>query len=140
MSKVKKALAGHKILFAAVLALTIFGAVYGFAATLSVSSNNLSAGNSSVVSCQATPVTATYTTSYDSTLPGYKVATVVVTGFTAACGTKTATATLTDGSNVALGGGTMSGTVPAAGGSVTFTPASSANAANVSNVLVAVNG
>src|SRR5881392_2127277 len=56
-----KALARKKTLFALVLALTIFGAVYGFAATLSVGTNQLSAGNATVASCQAsgTP-TGTY--------------------------------------------------------------------------------
>ena len=74
-----KALAQKKTLFALVLALTIFGAVYGFAATLNVGSNQLSAGNASVASCQAsgTP-TGTYTVAYDSTLSGYSVSGVTV--------------------------------------------------------------
>ena len=45
MTNALKALAKKKTLFALVLALTIFGAVYGFAATLNVGTNQLSAGN-----------------------------------------------------------------------------------------------
>ena len=81
MIKAAKALTKRRTLFAVVLAITIFGAVYGFAATLGVGSNTLSAGNVAVASCQATGTpTGTYTTAYDSTIPGYKVASVIVTG------------------------------------------------------------
>ena len=84
MRKAIKALAKKRTLFALVLALTIFGAVYGFAATLNVGTNTLSAGNATVASCQATGTpTGTYTVAYDSTLPGYKVAGVTVTGLDA---------------------------------------------------------
>ena len=88
MSKSLKSLAKKKTLFALVLALTIFGAVYGFAATLNVGTNQLSAGNATVASCQAsgTP-TGTYSVAYDSTLPGYKVSGVTVTSLDAGCAT-----------------------------------------------------
>ena len=52
MTKTLKTLAKRRTIFAVVLALTIFGAVYGFAATLSVGANTLSAGNASVASCE----------------------------------------------------------------------------------------
>ena len=84
-----KALMKKKTLFAFVLALTIFGAVYGFAATLNLSTNQLSAGNATVASCQATTPVASYAVAYDSTLGGYKVGTVTVTSLDAACATKT---------------------------------------------------
>ena len=54
MTKTLKTLAKRRTIVAVVLALTIFGAVYGFAATLSVGTNTLSAGNASVASCQTT--------------------------------------------------------------------------------------
>ncbi len=70
MSTLLKNMAKRRTLFAVVLALTIFGAVYGFAATLNVGANTLSAGNASVASCQATGTpTGTYTVAYDSTRP-----------------------------------------------------------------------
>src|SRR3954470_9430867 len=100
MSKTFKALAQKKTLFALVLALTIFGAVYGFAATLNVGTNQLSAGNASVASCQAsgTP-TGTYAVAYDSTLGAYKVSTVTVTSLDTNCASKTVSVTLTGAAN-----------------------------------------
>ena len=139
MSKAMKALAKRKTLFAAVLALTIFGAVYGFAATLNVGANTLSAGNATVASCQATGTpTGTYTTAYDSTIPGYKVATVVVTGLdTTNCNGKAISVTLTGAANANLA--TITGTVPSSG-NLTLTPGSTVSAANVTGVSVAING
>ena len=139
MSKAMKALAKRRTLFAAVLALTIFGAVYGFAATLNVGSNSLSAGNVAVASCQAsgTP-TGTYTTAYDSTIPGYKVATVVVTGLdTTNCNGKAISVTLTGAANANLA--TITGTVPSSG-NLTLTPGSTVSAASVTGVSVAIAG
>ena len=140
MSKAMKALAKRKTLFAAVLALTIFGAVYGFAATLSVGSSDLSAGNASVASCQVTGTpTGTYTTSYDTASAAYKVATIVVTGLdNTNCNGKSVSVTLTSasgGTNLA----TMTGTVPPSG-NLTLTPGSTVSAASVTGVSVAING
>src|SRR3954468_9345335 len=88
--KALKAFAAKKTIFALVLALTIFGAVYGFAATLNVGTNQLSAGNASVASCQSsgTP-TGTYTVAYVSTLAAYKISGVTVTGIDTNCASKT---------------------------------------------------
>jgi hypothetical protein len=125
-----KALARKRTLFATLLALTIFGAVYGFAATLSVGANTLSAGNASVASCQAsgTP-TGTYTVAYDSTIPGYKVSQVTVTGMDPACNGKTVSVTLTGAANASLGAG-----------SVAYSSLPIVTAANVTGVSVAING
>jgi hypothetical protein len=140
MSKTLKALAKRRTLFAAVLALTIFGAVYGFAATLSVGSNSLSAGNVAVASCQslATTPTGTYTTAYDSTIPGYKVATVIVTGLDDTnCNGRAISVTLTGAANANLG--SLTGVVPATG-NLTLTPGATISAAAVTGVSVAING
>ena len=141
MTKAIKGLAKRRMLFALVLALTIFGAVYGFAATLSVGSNSLSAGNVAVASCQTTGTpTGTYTTAYDSTVPGYKVATVVVTGLdTANCNGRAISVTLTGASAVNLA--TITGVVPSSG-NLTLTPPASPtiSAAAVQGVSVAING
>ena len=139
MSKALKALARRRTLFAAVLALTIFGAVYGFAATLPVGSNSLSAGNDAVASCQVTGTpTGTYTTAYDSTIPGYKVASVIVTGLDDTnCNGRAISVTLTGASNANLA--TITGTVPATG-NLTLTPGSSVSAAAVTGISVAING
>ena len=132
-----KALAQRKTLFALVLALTIFGAVYGFAATLNVNSDQLSAGNASVASCQAsgTP-TGTYSVAYDSTITSYAVSGVTVTGIDAGCNGKTLSATLTGTGGTSLG--TVSGTI--AGTSLALTPAAHLDAKNVTGISVAING
>lgn len=139
MTSTIKTLAKRRTLFAILLALTIFGAVYGFAATLNVGANTLSAGNASVASCQAsgTP-TGTYTVAYDSTLGGYKVSGVTITSLDAGCATKAVSVTLTGAANANLA--TIAGTVPAGGGSLALTPGSTVSAASVTGVSVAING
>jgi hypothetical protein len=139
MIKAAKALAKRRTLFAVVLAVTIFGAVYGFAATLNVGSNTLSAGNVAVASCQVTGTpTGTYTTAYDSTIPGYKVATVVVTGLDDTnCSGKAISVTLTGTGNANLQ--TIASTVPSTG-NLTLIPSPSVSAAAVTGVSVAIAG
>jgi hypothetical protein len=134
-----KALTQKKTLFALLLALTIFGAVYGFAATLNVGTNELSAGNATVASCQqsGTP-TGTYSVAYDSTLSSYSVAGLTVTGIDTNCAGKTVSVTLTGSGGTSLGSAT--GTAPVGGGSLALTPPSHLNAASVTGISVAING
>jgi hypothetical protein len=140
MRKAAKALAKRRTLFAVVLALTIFGAVYGFAATLNLGTDQLSAGNATVASCQTSgSPTGTYSVAYDSSVPGYKVSGVTVTGIDAACATKAISVTLTGASNTNLA--TITGTVPAGGGSYAIgAPGSTVSAASVLGVSVAISG
>jgi hypothetical protein len=138
MSKSLKALMKKKTLFAFVLALTIFGAVYGFAATLNLNTNQLSAGNATVASCQATTPVASYAVAYDSTLGGYKVGTITVTSLDAACASKAISVTLTGAAGVNLN--TIAGVVPVGGGVDTLTPGATVSAALVTGISVAVNG
>ena len=138
MSKSLKALRKKKTLFAFVLALTIFGAVYGFAATLNLNTNQLSAGNATVASCQATTPVASYAVAYDSTLGGYKVGTITVTSLDAACASKAISVTLTGAAGVNLN--TVAGVVPAGGGVQNLTPGATVSAALVTGISVAVNG
>jgi len=133
-----KALMKKKTLFAFVLALTIFGAVYGFAATLNLNTNQLSAGNATVASCQATTPVASYAVAYDSTLGGYKVGTVTVTSLDAACAAKTVSVTLTGAAGANLN--TVSAVIPAGGGVQVMTPGATVSAALVTGLSVAING
>jgi hypothetical protein len=134
-----KAITRKRTLFASILALTIFGAVYGFAATLNVGTNTLSAGNATVASCQQTGTpTGTYTTAYNSTIPGYAVASVIVTGLdNTNCSGKAVSVTLTGTGSTSLA--TFTGTVPVSG-PLTLTPGSVVSAAGVLGVSVALNG
>lgn len=138
MRKSLKALMKKKTLFAFVLALTIFGAVYGFAATLNLNTNTLSAGNAAVASCQTTTPVASYAVAYDPTSGGYKVGTVTVTTLDAACATKAISVTLTGAAGVNLN--TITGVVPAGGGVMALTPGVTVPAASVTGLSVAVNG
>jgi len=140
MKALLNSLIQRKTVFAIVLALTIFGAVYGFAATLNVGANTLSAGNATVASCQAsgTP-TGTYSVAYDTTTAAYKVSGVTVTSLDAGCAGKSISVTLT-GASGATNLATFTGTVPAGGGSLALTPGSTVAAASVSGVSVAING
>ncbi len=142
MRKAMKAFASHRIIFASVLALTIFGAVYGFAATLNVGTNTLSAGNQAVLSCQAGTVTGTYTPTYVATAPaGYKVQTIVLNGLdttVAGCASKAISVTLTDSSNTSLG--TFTGTVPTTGTSMSVAAGSTIAAGSVAGLNIAISG
>jgi hypothetical protein len=140
MTKALTALAQRKTVFALVLALTIFGAVYGFAATLNLNTDQLSAGNATVGSCQTSgPATGTYSVVYDSSIPGYKVSGVTVTGVDSACAGKTVSATLTGAGSTSLG--SASAAVPGGGGTVSLgSPTGTVSAAAVTGLSVAING
>ena len=124
----------------------VFGSVYGLAASLGVTSRTLGAGNSVVAGCQATQLTVSYAAAYDSTLPGYKVGQVTVTGLdtTSAtnCASKSFEITLVNASNVSLG--KISGTTPAAPATSFVADFSSNNplvsAANVTGVHLLITG
>ena len=120
----------------------VFGGVYGFAASLGVSSQSLGSGNAAVASCQTTALTPSYATAYDSTIPGYKVGVVTVNGLDTTaghCASKAFKITLVNSSNVSLG--EVSGTTSASGTSFTadFTSAA-VPAANITGVHVLVTG
>jgi hypothetical protein len=92
-----------RILVGLVAGVMVFGAVFAVAASLGVTSSTLGAGGSSVTSCDTDGVTAGYGDAYDSTLPGYKVTTVTITGINGTnCNGKTIKVTLTGSGNAAL--------------------------------------
>jgi uncharacterized membrane protein (UPF0136 family) len=121
----------------------VFGAVYGLAASLGVSSKSLGAGNASVSACQSGTLTASYAVSYDSSLPGYKVGVVTVSGLDTTsptnCASKAFRVTLTNSSNASLA--EVTGTTPASG--TTFTAdftSSGVLASSVTGVHVSIAG
>ncbi len=61
-----------------------------------------------------------------------------MTGLDAGCATKAVSVTLTGASNANLN--TITGVVPAGGGSLALTPGATVPAANVTGVSVAING
>jgi hypothetical protein len=121
----------------------VFGAVYGLAASLGVSSKSLGAGNASVSACQSGTLTASYAVTYDSSLPGYKVGVVTVSGLDTTsptnCASKAFRITLTNASNTSLA--EVTGTTPASG--TTFTAdftSSGVLASSVTGVHVSIAG
>ena len=125
-------------LIATLAAVMTFGAVYGLAASLSLTTDSLGAGDTAVAACQAGQLTATYTTSYSASTPGYTVGTVTVTGLASTCYSKAYRITLTGASNASLGEAT--GTTPSSGSSFAATFAPAVNAASVTGVAVVVSG
>ena len=123
----------------------VFGSVYGLAASLGVTTRTLGSGSSVVAGCQATSLTVAYAPVYDSTLPGYKVGVVTVTGLDTTsstnCASKSFRVTLTGASNASLG--EISGVTPGSGTSFTADFTSNTpvvSAANVTGVHVLITG
>jgi hypothetical protein len=137
----------RKLALASVAGALMFVSVYAFAASLNVSSQTLGAGNSVVASCIPSPansVTISYQTTYDSTIPGYRVSQVTINGVLPACANKNVAVTLTNASNVSLGEVTTTlGASPPSSVAIAV-PASGApfpvSAANVTGVHVVIAG
>jgi hypothetical protein len=126
-----------RALIAAVVGVMTFGSVYGLAASLNLATDSLGAAQTTVAACQAGQLTATYTSTYSSTLPGYQVGTVTVTGLASTCYSKAYKVTLLGAGGTSLGEAT--GTTPSTG--TTFAATFSAvSAASVTGVGVVVSG
>jgi hypothetical protein len=129
-----------KLTLAIVASLAVFASVYGFAASLGVSTSGLGADNKVVASC-GSGMTFAYTTSYYSGLPGYAVNGISLSNIPAGCLNKSLAVTFTDGSNAALGS-QVTASLPATGttSTVSITPsADDIDASKVANVSVVVS-
>ena len=132
-----------RALIALVVGTVVFGGIYGLASSLNVTSKALGAGNTAVAACQAGALNVAYATTYDSTIPGYKVGVVTITGLDTTSGTNCASKsyklTLTGASNASLA--ELTGSTPASGTSFTADFTSSVvAAANVTGVHLVVTG
>ena len=127
----------RRMVVTAVAAATVFGGVYGLAASLGLTSDSLGAAQTVVAACQAATMNATYTPAYTASVPGYTVSSVTITGLTSTCYSKAYRVSLTGASNASLGEAT--GTTPATGSSfsVTF---SAVSAASITGVAVVISG
>jgi hypothetical protein len=111
MRKLKNATGRTKLVLAAIVAFIVFAGVYGFAASLGLTSSGLGAGNAVVASC-GTGIQVAYTTAYASGIPGYSVSQVNLSSIPAACQSKSYKIQLTGAAGAAVGA-EMSGTLPA---------------------------
>src|SRR5205823_4606551 len=115
-----------------------FGAVYGLAASLNLTSDSLGAGTAVVAACQAGTLNATYTSTYSAGTPGYTVGTVTVSGLAATCYSKAYKITLSTTANASLGEAT--GTTPASGTSFSAAFAPALSATSITGVTVVISG
>jgi len=127
-----------RALIVALAGVLTFGAVYGFAASLNLTTDSLGAADTTVAACQAGALTATYASTYSTTVPGYAVGTVTVTGLAATCYSKAYKITLAGAGSVSLGEAT--GTTPASGTSFAATFAPAVNAVSVTAIAVVISG
>lgn len=119
----------------------VFASVYGFAASLGVSSESMGSGNAVIAACQAGTVTASYGSDYSSTGPaGYRATTVTLNNLDTnplACGSKSYRVTLTGptSSNAALA--EQTGTLPSSGttAAITFAGVSASDVTGIHVVL-----
>ena len=125
-----------RIIVAAVLVLAVFGAVFAFAASLTVNSKSLAAGSGAVAACNTTAAVS-YNTVYSATIPGYKVSTAPVTS-AVACATMAYRVTLTGAGNTSLG--EVNGTLDATGAASPDFTSANVNAASVVGVTVVISG
>jgi hypothetical protein len=126
-----------KLLFAAVVSSLVFAGVYGFAASLGLTSSGLGAGSAVVASC-GTGINAAYSTTYSASIPGYSVNQVNLSAIPAACLSKSYKIQLTGAAGVAVGS-EMSGTLPASGTTATIATSGTPDASLVTGVSVVIS-
>ena len=71
--KFRTAKMGTKLMLATAVALVAFGGVYGFAASLGITTSGLGAGSAVVAAC-GSGTTVAYTTAYTAAISGYSSA------------------------------------------------------------------
>jgi hypothetical protein len=137
MRKLRTAKRTTKIVIAAVVASIVFAGVYGFAASLGITSSGLGAGNAVVAAC-GTGTTVSYTTAYASGIPGYSVTQVNLASIPAACLSKSYRIQLTGAAGAAVGA-EMTGTLPASGTTATIATSGNVDASAVTGVSVVIS-
>jgi hypothetical protein len=140
MHKILNAGRTVKLIVAAATAVVVFASVYGFAASLGISTSGLGADTKVVASC-GTGLTFAYTTSYYSGVPGYAVNGINLSNIPSGCLSKSLSVTFYNGSNNAVGSA-VTATLPASGTtqSIAITPsANTIDASAVTGVAVTVS-
>jgi len=137
MRKIRNATRTTKFVVAAVVASAVFAGVYGFAASLGLTSSGLGAGSAVVASC-GTGITASYTTAYSSSIPGYSVSQVNLSAIPAACLSKSYRIQLTGASGAAVGS-ELTGTLPSSGTTANIATSGSPDASLVTGISVVIS-
>ena len=112
MRNLRNATRTTKVVVAAIVSCIVFAGVYGFAASLGLSSSGLGANSVVVGACTgASTIAASYTTAYVPALPGYSVSQVNLASIPAACQNRPYRIQLTGAAGAAVGA-EMTGTLP----------------------------
>ncbi|MBD0328874.1 MAG: hypothetical protein ICV64_02070 [Thermoleophilia bacterium] len=147
MENYARRIVGTRWILALTLGATAFATVFAFAASLTVTSGGLGAGNAAVTSCDTDGVNTSHGVTYAATT-GYKVTTVTVTNIgvngasaNGACAGKSMRVQLTGASNASLGEKTVTLASPGTGSDsqVDFT-ANDVAASSVTGVHVVISG
>jgi hypothetical protein len=136
MSTILRLTRKSKFVLAAVVAVIAFSGVYGFAASLGLSTSGLGAGSSVVAAC-GSGITASYTTAYASSIPGYSVGQVNLASIPAGCLSKSYKIQLTGAAGVAVGS-EMTGTLPASGTTASIATSGTPDASLVTGISVVI--
>jgi hypothetical protein len=136
MRKIRDAPRRTQLVLAAVVAAIVFAGVYGFAASLGITSSGLGAGNAVVSAC-GTGITVSYTAAYASSIPGYYVTQVNLASIPAGCLSAAYRIQLT-GSGGATVGAEMTGTLPSSGTTVSIATSGTPDASQVTGISAVV--
>ncbi|HEY6379441.1 MAG TPA: hypothetical protein VI316_09695 [Candidatus Dormibacteraeota bacterium] len=128
----------RKLAIRTAIVATVFGGVYGLAASLGLTSDTLGAADTVVAACQGATMNATYTSTYSAIQPGYQATTVTITGLAASCYSKPYRVTLGGAAGASLG--EVTGTTPSSGTTISVTPFVGVNAASVTSIAVVISG
>ena len=137
MRKIRHTTRTTKLVLAAVVASIVFAGVYGFAASLSLTSSGLGAGNAVVAAC-GSGITAAYTSAYSATIPGYSVSQVNLASIPAACLSKSYRIQLTGAAGATVGS-EVTGTLPASGTTANISTSGNVDASLVTGISVVVS-
>jgi hypothetical protein len=137
MRKFRNTTRATKLVLAAVVSCIVFAGVYGFAASLGLSSSGLGAGSSVVAAC-GSGIQASYTTAYAASIPGYSISQVNLASIPAGCLSKSYKIQLTGAAGVAVGS-EMTGTLPASGTTANVATAGTPDASLVTGISVVVS-
>ena len=137
MRKIRNTTRATKLILAAVVASIAFAGVYGFAASLGLTTSGLGAGSAVVAAC-GSGTTASYTTAYASAIPGYSVSQVNLASIPAGCLSKTYRIQLTGAAGATIGS-EMTGTLPASGTTASIATSGSVDASLVTGISVVIS-
>lgn len=132
--KIRTAKTATKLVIATAVALTAFGGVYGFAASLGITTSGLGAGSAVVAAC-GTGTTVSYSTTYTAAISGYSVSQVNLASIPAACLSKSYNIQLTGAAGATVGSA-MSGTLPSSGTTANIATSGNPDASLVTGVSV----